>query len=112
VRSPAFALDLRGRDPATFVREVEDGAVRIVGRYASRTESLRSWDIRGCNVRLNRVFELNRLPYDGYPGDDTAAAVDRRGKKPVAVAEEGPSREAVSTVKKRKIGTTVGGWGL
>jgi hypothetical protein len=56
VRSPAFALDLRGRDPATFVREVEDGAVRIVGRYVPRTEGLRSWDIRGSNVRLNRVF--------------------------------------------------------
>jgi hypothetical protein len=32
VRSPAFSLDLRGRDLATFVCEVEDGAVRIVGR--------------------------------------------------------------------------------
>jgi hypothetical protein len=36
---------------------------------------------------LNRVFELNRLPYGGYLGDDT---VDRRGKKPVNVTEEGP----------------------
>jgi hypothetical protein len=62
VRSPAFSLDLRGRDPATFVHEVEDGAVRIVGRYTPKTESLQSWDIRGSNVRLNRVFELNRLP--------------------------------------------------
>jgi hypothetical protein len=59
--------------------------------YVPRTEALRSWDIRGSNVRLNRVFELNRLPYDGYPGDDAAVAVDRRGKKPVAVTEEGPS---------------------
>jgi hypothetical protein len=81
VRSPTFSLDLRGRDPAAFVHEVEDGAVRIVGRYALRTESLRSWDIRGSNVRLNRVFELNRLPYGGYPGDDATVAVDRRGKK-------------------------------
>jgi hypothetical protein len=40
VRSPAFALDLRGRDPITFVREVEDGVVRIVGQYALRTETL------------------------------------------------------------------------
>jgi hypothetical protein len=80
VRSPAFSLDLRGRDPATFVREVEDGAVRIVGRYAPRTQSLRSLYIRGSNVRLNRVFELNCLPYGGYPGDDAAAAADRRGK--------------------------------
>jgi hypothetical protein len=67
VRSPAFALDLRGRDPAAVVREAEDGAVRIVGHYVPRTEALRSWDIRGSNVRLNRVFELNRLPYDSYP---------------------------------------------
>jgi hypothetical protein len=111
VRSLAFDLDLCGRDPAAFVREVEDGAVRIVGRYAPRTESLRSWDIRGSNVRLNRVFELNCLPYGGYPGDDAAATVDRRGKKPVVVAEEGPSREAASATKKRKIGTAVGGLG-
>jgi hypothetical protein len=112
VRSPAFSLDLRGRDLAVFIREVEDGAVRIVGRYAPRTESLRSWDIRGSNVRLNRVFELNRLPYGGYPGDDVVAAADRRGKKPVVVAEEGPSREATPATKKRKIGTVVGGLGV
>jgi hypothetical protein len=112
VRSPAFTLDLRGQDPATFVREVEDGALRIVGRYVPKTVALRSWDIRGSNVRLNRVFELNCLPYDGYPGDDTVMAVDRRGKKPVAMAEEGPSQEAAPATKKRKIGTTVGGLGV
>ena len=77
VRSPAFALDLHGRDPTTLVREVEDRAVRIVGRYVLRTEALRSWDIRGSNARLNRVFELNCLSYVGYPEDD---AVDRHGK--------------------------------
>jgi hypothetical protein len=109
VRSPVFALDLRGRDPAAFVREVEDSVARIVGRYVPRTESLRSWDIRGSNVRLNRVFELNRLPYGGYPGDDT---VDRRGKKPVDVTEEGPSQEAAPATKKRKIGTAVGELGV
>jgi hypothetical protein len=109
VRSPAFALDLRGRDPAAVVREAEDGAVRIVGRYVPRTEALRSWDIRGSNVRLNRVFELNRLPYDGYPGGD---AVDRRGKRLVAVTEEGPSQEAATATKKRKLGTAVGGLGV
>ena len=85
VRSPAFALDLHGQDPTAFVREVEDGAVRIVGRFVPRMEALWSWDIRGSNVRLNRVFELNRLPYSGYPGDDAAVAVDRREKRPVAV---------------------------
>ena len=90
VRSPAFSLDLRDRDPVTFVREVEDGAARIVGRYVPKTEGLWSWDIRGSNDRLNRVFELNRLPYGGYPGED---ATDRRGKKSMGVTEEGPSQE-------------------
>ncbi len=61
------------------MREAEDGAVRIVGHYVAKTEALRSWDIRGSNDRLNRVFELNRLSYGGYPGQDV---VDRRGKKP------------------------------
>jgi hypothetical protein len=111
VRSPAFALDLRGQDPAAVVREAEDGAVRIVGRYVPRTEALRSWDVRGSNVRLNRVFELNRLPYGDYPEDDAVAAVDRRGKRPVAATEEGPSQEAAPATKKRKIGTVVGDWG-
>jgi hypothetical protein len=94
------------------MREVEDGAVRIVGRYVPRTEALWSWDIRGSNVRLNRVFELNRLPYDGYPGDDAAVAVDRRGKKPMAMTEEDPSQEAAPSTKKRKICTAVGGLGV
>jgi hypothetical protein len=112
VRSPAFMLDLRGRDPAAFVREVEDGGVRIVGRYVPRTEALQSWDIRGSNIRLNRVFKLNRLLYDGYPRDDAAVAVDRRGKKPVAAAGEGSSREAAPAMKKRKLGTTTEGLGV
>jgi hypothetical protein len=78
VRSPSFAVDLRGRNPAVFVCEVEAEAARIVGRYVPKTETLRSWDIHGSNVRLNRVFELNRLPYGGYPGDDDAVVGDRR----------------------------------
>jgi hypothetical protein len=89
VRSPTFALDLRGRDHAAFVCEAEDGAARIVGRYIPKTEGLRSWDIRGSNDRLNRVFDLNRLSYDDYPGVDAA---DRRGKKPMGGTEEGPSQ--------------------
>jgi hypothetical protein len=109
VRSPAFALDLHGRDPAAIVHEAEDGATRIVGRYVPRTESLWSWDIRGSNVRLNRVFELNCLPYGGYPRDDAA---DRRGKKLVDVTEEGPSQEAAPATKKRKLGTAVGAVGV
>jgi hypothetical protein len=108
VRIPLFALDVRGRDPVAVVREVEDGAVRIVGRYVPKTEGLRSWDIRGSNDRLNRVFELNRLPYSGYPGEDAA---DRRGKKPMGGTEEGPSQDAAPAAKRRKLGTMVGEWG-
>jgi hypothetical protein len=109
VRSPTFALDLHGRDPAAFAREAEDGAARIVGCYVPRTEGLRSWDIRGSNVRLNRVFELNCLPYGGYPGEDPA---DRRGKKLVDMTKEGSSQEAAPATKKRKLGTAVGGVGV
>jgi hypothetical protein len=109
VWSPAFALDLHGRDPAAFVREEEDGAVRIVGRYVQKTEAQRSWDIRGSNDRLNRVFELNCLPYDGCPGQD---AVDRRGKKPAAETEDDPALEAAPSTKKRKLGTAMGELGV
>jgi hypothetical protein len=84
-----------------FVREVEAEAARIIGRYVPKTETLRSWDIRGSNVqRLNRVFELNRLPYGGYPGDDDAVVGNRRGKRAVAAVDEGPSRGAVSAAVK------------
>jgi hypothetical protein len=38
VRSPAFAVDLCGRDSATFVREVEAEALKIVGKYAPKIE--------------------------------------------------------------------------
>jgi hypothetical protein len=109
VRSPAFALDLRGRDPAAFVREAEDGAVRIVGRYVPKTEAQRSWDIRGSNDRLNGVFELNCLPYGGYPGQDV---VDRCGKKPAAETEDDPAPEAAPSTKKRKLGTAMGELGV
>jgi hypothetical protein len=72
VRSLVFAVDLRGRDAAAFVREVEAEAVKIVGKYAPKTETLRSWDIRGSNAWLNRIFVLNHLPYGGYPEGDCA----------------------------------------
>jgi hypothetical protein len=35
-------MDLRGRDPATFVREVDSEAVKIVRKYALKTEMLKS----------------------------------------------------------------------
>jgi hypothetical protein len=110
--SPALIVDSRGRNPTAFVREVEDEAMKIVGRYVPRTETLRSWDIRGSNVRLNRVFELNRLSYAGYPGDDDVdAATGRRGGKVVTTVDEGPSRGAApsAAAKKRKLGTTAEG---
>jgi hypothetical protein len=80
VQSPSFAVDLRGRKSAAFVREVEAEAAKIVGRYVPKTETLWSWDICGSNVRLNHVFYLNRLPYADYPGDDDAIVADCRGK--------------------------------
>jgi hypothetical protein len=109
VRSPAFALDLHSRDSAAFVHEAEDGAVRIVGRYVPKTEGQRSWDIRGSNDRLNRVFELNRLPYGGYPRQDD---VDRRGKKPAAETRDNPAQAAAPSSKKRKLGIATGGLGV
>jgi hypothetical protein len=109
VRSPAFVVDLRGRNAAAFVREVEAKATKIVGKYVPKTETLRSWDIRGSNVRLNCVFELNLLPYAGYPGDDYAYVVVRRGEKAMTTTDEGPSRGTTpgTIVRKRKLGTTV-----
>jgi hypothetical protein len=83
--------------------------MRIVGRYVPKTEAQRSWDIRGFNDRLNRVFELNRLLYGGYPGQDV---VDRRGKKPAAEAEDDSAPAAAPSSKKRKLGTAKGGLGV
>jgi hypothetical protein len=74
-----------------------------------RTEGQRSFDIRGSNDRLNRVFELNQLPYDGYPGQDDA---DRHGKKPVVETGDDPAPAAAPSFKKRKLGTAMGGIGV
>jgi hypothetical protein len=114
VQSPAFALDPQGRNPAAFVREVEAEASKIVGRYVPRTETVRSWDIHGSNVHLNHVFELNRLPYGDYPGDDDAGVVDHWGKMVAATVDEGSSRGAApaATTKKRKLGTAAEGLGV
>jgi hypothetical protein len=80
VRSPVFTVDLRGRDASAFVHEVEAEAVKIVGKYVPKMETLRSWDIHGSNVRLNRVFELNHFPYGGYPEGDCVDVAGHRGK--------------------------------
>jgi hypothetical protein len=74
-----------------------------------KTEGQRSWDIRGSNDRLNRVFELNRLPYGGYPGQDD---VDRRGKKPAVETGDDPTPAAAPSSKKRKLGIDTGGLGV
>ena len=58
------------------MREVEAKAAMIVRKYVLKTETLRSWDIRGSNVRLNRVFELNNLSYDSYPEGDSGDTAD------------------------------------
>lgn len=42
VLSPAFAIELRRRDVAAFVREVEVEVVKIVGKYSTRTKMTRS----------------------------------------------------------------------
>jgi hypothetical protein len=43
VQSSVFTVDLRGRDAAAFVREVEAENMKIVGKYVPKTETLRSW---------------------------------------------------------------------
>jgi hypothetical protein len=111
VRSPALVVNLRGRNPATFMREVEAEAMKIVGKYVPKMETLGSWDIRGSNVRLNCVFELNRLPYAGYLGDDDADAGVRPGKKVMTTSDEGHSWGTApsAAAKKRKLGTIAEG---
>jgi hypothetical protein len=94
----AISLSFIGSPIHPPLGALKDIAARIVGCYVPKTEGLRSWDIRGSNDRLNRVFELNRLPYGGYPGEDAA---DRRGKKPMGGTEEGPSKKAAPATKKR-----------
>jgi hypothetical protein len=114
VRSPAFAVDLRGQDAVAFVREVEAEAVKIVGKYTPKIETLRSWDIRGSNARLNRVFELNHLPYGAYPEGGSADTADRRRKQTRPSIDEGPSWDKAPGViaRKRKLGTIAEDLGL
>lgn len=42
VLSPTFIIELRGWDAAEFVRKVKVEAIKIVGKYSSRTKMLRS----------------------------------------------------------------------
>jgi hypothetical protein len=82
------------------------------GKICAEDGDSKELGIRGSNVRLNHVFELNHLSYAGYPGDDDAdAAAVRRGKKVMTTVDEGPSRGAASgtTAKKRKLSTMAEG---
>jgi hypothetical protein len=81
---------------------------------APKTETLRSWDIRGSNARLNHVFELNHLSYDAYLEGDFADTADRRGKQTRPSVDEGPSRDMApgAVARKRKLGTTAEDLGL
>jgi hypothetical protein len=63
--------------------------VKIVGKYSTKTELTRSWDIRGSYVRLKRVFELNVLRYGPFLEGGYADARDDRGKKAKTWAHEG-----------------------
>jgi hypothetical protein len=105
VWSPAFAIDLQGRDLAAFIREVESEAIKIVGKYVLKMVMLRSWDILGSNVTLNRDFELNSLRYGPYPEGDSVDAGDDRGKQVKSQFEEGTSKgkAMVTATRKRKI---------
>jgi hypothetical protein len=91
VRSPTFVIHLLRRDADAFVWEVELEAVKIVEKYAPNTEMLKSWDICGSNVRLNRVFEMNSLSYGPYPEGDSIDAGDDRGKQVKPQPQEGTS---------------------
>jgi hypothetical protein len=55
---------------------------------------------------LNRVFELNNLPYGRYPKGYSDDAGDFRGKQVKPRADEGPSKgkAPVTAVRKRKLG--------
>lgn len=42
VLSPTFAIDLHGRDGATFIWEMKPKALKIVGKYSTNTGMPRS----------------------------------------------------------------------
>jgi hypothetical protein len=66
VISPTFTIDLAGRDVTTFICDVEAEACKIIGKYVKKIELPKSIDIQGCNIQINRCFELNHLEYGPY----------------------------------------------
>jgi hypothetical protein len=110
VLSPAFAIELWGRDVTAFVREVEAEVVKFISKYLAKTELMRSWEIRGSNVRLNHDFELNDLPYGPYPKEGCTDTGDEWGKKMVTVrADKGCSKGKAIVAVSRKIKIEVKG---
>lgn len=55
--------------------------MKIVGKYSTKTETPKSRDIRGSNVRLNHVFELNNIQYGPYPKEVYVDVGDVEGQK-------------------------------
>jgi hypothetical protein len=88
------------------VREAESETIKIVRKYAPKTEMLRSWDICGSNVRLKHVFELNSLSYGPCPEGDSTDVGDDRGKQVKPRADEGTSKgkAPAAATRKRKLG--------
>jgi hypothetical protein len=105
VQSPAFTVELRRRDAAIFVRKVESEAIKIVGKYSPKTELVMSWDIRGSNVRLNWVFELNGLQYSPYTEGVLLMLEMTKGTNMKIRSEEGTSKgkDVIATTRKRKM---------
>jgi hypothetical protein len=85
---------------------MEAKPVKIVGKYSTKIDMSRSWDIRGSNVRLNRVFELNGLHYGPYPQEDSTDAGDddrkRNGMAKRGGVDEGCSKGKVVAMAVRK----------
>jgi hypothetical protein len=79
---------------------VEAEAVKIVGK--AKTKLTWSWDIRGLNVRLNRVFELNGMRYGQYPEGGSTDVGDDREKKVKTWADEGSSKGKIVIVAEKE----------
>lgn len=81
-----------------------------MGKYSTKIEMSRSWDIQGSNVRLNHAFELNGLRYDPYPKESSIDAryIDDCKRKGVATrggVDEGCSKGKVVAMAVRKRGS-------
>jgi hypothetical protein len=76
VRSPAFSLDLHGRDPATFVREVEDMGCEDCGAVCGEDGESAEFGYPRVQCSLESGLRVKPFAYGGYLGDDATAAGD------------------------------------